>query len=70
MMSMIAHVEAGFPVKSEVRPAMMPPMIPPTSKRVDRLAAVAADTWPSSPKSKKALISKNPFYHKLSLNCD
>jgi hypothetical protein len=39
MMSMTAHVEALFPVKSEMNPAVMPPTIPPTSNRVERYAA-------------------------------
>ena len=60
-MSMMAHVEAGLPVKSEARPAMMPPMMPPTSKRVDRFAAVDVETCPSSPnkeREKKRLKAK------------
>ena len=42
---MMAQVEAGLPVLSESMPAMMPPMIPPTSKIVDNMAASSASTW-------------------------
>ena len=42
---MIAQVEAGFPVLSERVPAMMPPMMPPTSKMVDNIAASSASTY-------------------------
>ena len=43
--SMMAQVEAGLPVLSERVPAMMPPMMPPTSKMVDNIAASSASTW-------------------------
>ena len=42
---MIAQVEAGFPVLSERVPAMIPPMMPPTSKMVDNIAASSASTY-------------------------
>lgn len=38
--SITAHVDAGFPVISEINPAAIPPRIPPTSNKVDKLAAV------------------------------
>ena len=41
---MIAQVEAGLPVLSDKVPAMMPPMMPPTSKMVDNIAASSAST--------------------------
>ena len=43
--SMIAQVEAGLPVLSERMPAMIPPMMPPTSKMVDNIAASSASTY-------------------------
>ena len=42
---MIAQVEAGLPVLSERVPAMIPPMMPPTSKMVDNIAASSASTY-------------------------
>ena len=37
--SIIAQVVALFPVLSDKNPAMIPPIIPPTSNRVDKYAA-------------------------------
>ena len=39
---MIAHVEAGFPVMSVMNPAKIPPIMPPTSNKVDKVAASEA----------------------------
>ena len=43
--SITAHVDAGFPVISDMRPAAIPPRIPPTSNKVDKLAAVEASIF-------------------------
>lgn len=39
---MITQVVAGFPVESEIIPAVMAPIIPPTSKMVDKSALRSA----------------------------
>ena len=44
MINIMAQVEAGFPEKSVASPAIIPPIIPPTSNKVDKLAAVEAST--------------------------
>ena len=40
--NIIAHVEAGFPVMSVINPAKIPPIMPPTSNKVDKVAASEA----------------------------
>ena len=42
--SMIAQVVAGLPVASVAMPATIPPIMPPTSNKVDRLAASVLET--------------------------
>ena len=41
-MSIMAQTEAGFFVISVASPAIIPPMIPPTSNKVDRFPDVVA----------------------------
>ena len=43
IISITAHVEAGFPVKSLENPAIIPPKIPPTSNNVDKYPALDAE---------------------------
>ena len=40
--NIIAQVEAGFPVMSVINPAKIPPIMPPTSNKVDKVAASEA----------------------------
>lgn len=54
--SITAHVDAGFPVISEISPAAIPPRIPPTSNKVDKLAAVEGSIC--LPKKKNILITE------------
>ena len=42
IINIIAHIIAGFPVLSVAKPAKIPPMIPPTSNKVDKYPAVDA----------------------------
>ena len=61
VVSMTAQVAADLPVASESIPAIIPPTIPPTSKRVERSAASLEVTCPSSPeirRKKKMFKSK------------
>ena len=44
IINITAQVEAGFPEKSAASPAIIPPIIPPTSNKVDKLAAVSDST--------------------------
>ena len=53
--SITAHVDAGFPVISEINPAAIPPRIPPTSNKVDKLAAVEGSIC--LPKKKRDFFS-------------
>ena len=44
MISMTPHTDAGIPVKSEENPAIIPPIIPPTSKYIEKSPASLLDT--------------------------
>ena len=63
-MSIMAQTEAGFFVISVASPAIIPPMIPPTSNKVDRFPDVVAVKL--TPKKRLNIINDEYFFYYFS----